>query len=85
MREIISVFRHDVLVVRLSLMRKIIIISVFSHDVLLKEQLAARGFVSDVTVKRREEALLVRTIIKNGYLELLVIWVCQFGLNMKKI
>ena len=32
----------------------------FSHDVLLKEQLAARGFVSDVTVKRREEALLVK-------------------------
>ena len=31
----------------------------FRHDVLLKEQLAARGFVSDVTVKRREEALLV--------------------------
>ena len=85
MRESISVFRHDVLVIRLSLMRKIIIISVFSHDVLLKEQLAARGFVSDVTVKRREEALLVRTIIKNGYLELLDIWVCQFGLNMKKI
>ena len=34
--------------------------SIFSrHDVLLKEQLAARGFVSDVTVKRREEALIV--------------------------
>ncbi|WAR02234.1 NEK9-like protein [Mya arenaria] len=28
------------------------------QDVALKEQLAARGFVSDVTVKRREEALI---------------------------
>ncbi|XP_052219827.1 uncharacterized protein LOC127837054 isoform X2 [Dreissena polymorpha] len=28
------------------------------HDTVLKEQLSARGFVSDVTVKRREEALL---------------------------
>ncbi|KAK7492848.1 hypothetical protein BaRGS_00015986, partial [Batillaria attramentaria] len=29
-----------------------------SHEEVLKERLAARGFVSDVTVKRREEALL---------------------------
>ncbi|KAL4216374.1 hypothetical protein ACF0H5_024101 [Mactra antiquata] len=28
------------------------------QDIVLKEQLSARGFVSDVTVKRREEALL---------------------------
>lgn len=33
---------------------------IFSHEEVLKETLAARGFVSDVTVKRREEALLVR-------------------------
>jgi len=31
----------------------------FRQDTSVKDHLAARGFVSDVTVKRREEALLV--------------------------
>ena len=36
----------------------------YRNDLSWKEKLAARGFVSDVTVKRKQEALQVKDILK---------------------
>ena len=51
----------------------------FREDLALKEQLAARGFVSDVTVKRKQEALLVAIIMLPYFVG---IWLKKLNLMM---